>query len=150
MGLKSQALLGGSYRIFLFVTFLFVLIVLFLFVLLFKTIQKHVQKGLGGFRKRGFEVPGALKNRSWGGLESFWGCLRRAWSPGWAPRGTQITFLMTLRCFCGHILGAFGIYFFYFFNVVLQVALDMCFSFLLGGFGHQKLKMSCWKNVDFP
>ena len=39
---------------------------------------------------------------------------------------------------------------FVFFNVVLQVALDICFSLVSKGFGHHKLKLSAMKNVDFP
>ena len=100
MGLKSQALLGGSYRIFSFVTFLFVLIVLFLFVLLFKTIQKHVQKGPGGSKKQVWEGSGELLGVSGGGLE-----------PRLGSKGIQIRFLMILVCLWGLILGAFGMIF---------------------------------------
>ena len=50
----------------------------------------------------------------------------------------------------GSHLRSFWDDFFDFFNVVLQVALDMCFSFVFDSFGYQKLKVSALQNVDFP
>ena len=93
-------------------------------------------------------VPGAPKNRSgrvWGAS----GGVRRRLGAQVGFQGDSDQIFNDFSVPLGSHLRSFWDDFFDFFNVVLQVALDMCFSLVFGSFGHQKLKLSARKNVDF-